>query len=667
MEINVQTIDPIVNVAESLKDDVLDTIYRECYRQYENDLQSRSSWQDKNDELIKLALQVVEEKHFPWPNASNVKYPLLTVSAMQFHARAQERLLQGTRIVKAKVVGKDPNGEKAKRANRISEYMSYQLYNDIPGWMDQMDRALLIVALTGMTFKKTYYSYKNQKPCSEHITSDNLIFSYWASDWDACTKTERIPMVKNDIITYMRGGYYLDYEDDLLAPTAYRNADNQKVSDEVHGTNPPPSETNDTPYTVLEMHINYDIDGDGYAEPWIITIIEDINKVVRISPRFTQESVVVRERDGKVVSARGINMYTRYIFMPDPQSPLYGIGLGHIIGPLNKAVNSVVNQLIDSGTLNNLPSGFLGRGFKLTRGGPLRFAPGEWKTANTTGDDMRKSVFPMPIKEPSTVLYTLLAFLVGAGEKVGSVADIMLGENPGQNQPYSTTAAVLEQGQKVFVSIFKRLYRSFTNELNKLYQLDYFHLDPEHYSTILDNPEANKDMDFDLESYDICPKADPEAVSDIEHIKKSEVNLNLAATGMIPNRARVVRDYLEAINAEDIDELMQEPEPQPPKEIVLENVRFENRMKELQFIHQVDAEGKQASAIKDISQAIKNFAAAKAQGDQIEMQRYEKQVSELSSVLDRFQQERESRIQAYDAVTKRISAENAGQNREGSE
>jgi hypothetical protein len=287
---------------------------------------------------------------------------------------------------------------------------------------------------------------------------------------------------------------------------------------------------------------------------------------------------------------------------------VYGIGLGTLLGPTNEAVNTLINQLIDAGTLSNMQGGFLARGAKL-KGGSTRFRPGEWKIVNTTGEDLQKSIFPMPVAAPSPALFNLLSMLIQAGERVSAVSDMMTGENPGQNQPATTTMAVLEQGMKVFNSIYKRIHRSLAQEFRIMYRLNFDTLDDELYQTMLDdtidmgqfqgqkpspeqlqqvqqgvaaeNAAATVQEDFESENMDIIPASDPNMVSDATRMLRANDLMEKMAAGLPINPAVVTRKVLEAAGHEDIDELMTMPPAQPSIEEKELEVAVNKEMREV--------------------------------------------------------------------------------------
>ena len=310
-------------------------------------------------------------------------------------------------------------------------------------WEEDMDKMMMALPITGTAFKKTYFCPQRLRNVSEYVNPRDLVINYFAKTVEtASRKTQKLTYYPNELVELMRSGFFSDC--DVFSST-YTDEDTQIVY-ETTGINPQ-DDGEDNAHIVLEMHCLLDLDEDGYQEPYIVHIHEDSEKILRIFPRFTQEDIMYNQ-DGEIAKITPTEYYTGYIFPQNPESDIYGLGFGTLLGPLNETANTLINQLIDAGTLATTQGGFLGRGFKV-KGGHFSFKPGEWKVTQSTGDDLRKNVFPLPVREPSGVLFQLLGMIVEAGQSMASTKDIMMGESPGQNQPATTTMAVLEQGLKV--------------------------------------------------------------------------------------------------------------------------------------------------------------------------------------------------------------------------
>jgi chaperonin GroES len=455
---------------------------------------------------------------------------------MQFNARAYPSLVPAQKnVVNMEVIGKDPMGEKQAKAERLSTFMSYQLLNEMDGWEEDMDKLLLMLPIVGTVFKKTYYSPAKKQNVSELVLPKNLVVNMWAKCLeDAERVSEVIEMSKRKVKEKQLLGEFLDIE--LGEP---------QREDGIVG-----KQDETTPYQIVEQHTYYDLDADGYSEPYIVTFERYTGKVLRMVARFDDKGITLNE-DEEVAKIDPIQYYTKFSFIPNPSGGFYDIGFGLLLAPLNESVNTLINQLIDAGTLSNLQGGFLGKGLKLKMG-ESQWSPGEWKTVNTTADDLRKQIVPLPAKEPSNVLFELMGTLVTSGKELASVAEIFVGKMPGQNTPATTTMATIEQGMKVFTAVYKRVYRALKSEFKKLFELNGIYLDEMKYREILDEPVSA--MDFNNDSYDVCPSADPNAATQTEKLMKAQGLLELLQIGTL-DPVEVTRRVLDAQEQIDPDRL----------------------------------------------------------------------------------------------------------------
>lgn len=521
------------NLALTLDEDKLIEIGEACRNGFESDLKSRKDWDKALEEWIALASQTREQKNFPWPNAANVKYPLLTTAAMQFAARAYPSLIPSNgKLVKSQVIGKDPDGAKYEKAERVSDYMSYQILHEMVGWEEDMDKMLMQLPVVGTMFKKTWYDKNKDLICSKVLLPKNVVVNYWTTSLE---DTERV----SEII--------------WMSPRVLKEYQNKKIYKDVDlgepqvptGSNSTFASNDDTvPYEIIEQHTFYDIDGDDYPEPYIITFERNSAEILSIQRRFSLDDV--EEDNGKILKISPTQFYTKFGFVPNPDGSFYDIGFGILLGPINESVNTVINQLLDSGSLSILQGGFIGKALKL-RSQDMSFKLGEWKPVNATGDDLRKQIVPIPAKEPSNVLFQLMGSLITSGKELASVAEIFVGKMPGQNTPATTTMASIEQGMKVFTAVYKRLFRSLGIEFKKIYDLNKTYLDPHKQVAVLDveiGPE-----DFDNSSYDICPGADPTAVSQTEKLLKAQGLMELM--GQVPQAFDVVEVISRVLEAQE--------------------------------------------------------------------------------------------------------------------
>lgn len=549
------------NIAELLDKNDLHKIGYDVVHGYEADLQSRSAWEKKTEESMKLALQIAEAKTFPWPNASNVKFPLITIAALQYHARSYPVLVDGETPVKCRVIGSDPDGEKERRADRVSNHMSYQIMEQDQDWESEMDRVLITQPIVGCAFKKTFFHPVMRRPESEYILAQDLVVNYYTKSLDTAPRVTHVQyMSKNDLYERHARGLFMKL-DDFRAP-AIQESNLTITRNKAQGMTAPQSVDESTPFEILEQHCWIDFDQDGYAEPYIVWVNKSNQQVLRIVARYFKSSV--EYKDNKVLCIKAESYFTKFPFIPSPDGGFYDLGFGVLLGPLNQSIDTIINQLVDAGTMANTAGGFLSRGIKI-RGGNANFAPMEWKHVDTTGDDLRKGIVPLPVREPSQVLFTLLSLLINYGERIGGSVDILVGQNPGQNTPAETSRTMAEQGQKIFSGIFKRTYRSLKEEFNKLYRLNQLYLDDETQFNS-DNGEFNIfASDYNGPSTDVRPAADPHIISDSQKMAQAQAMLTLATTTPGVNIYSAQLMYAKAWKIADIESLI--PDPKGPNAV----------------------------------------------------------------------------------------------------
>ena len=550
------------NIAELLHEDDLYKIGHDVHEEFTADLLSRSAWEKRTEESMKLALQVAEAKSFPWPNASNVKFPLITIAALQYHARAYPVLISGDTPVHCRVIGDDPDGMKERRAERIENHMSYQILEVAEDWEEDTDRVLITQPIVGCAFKKTYYHPTKRRPQSDYILARDLVVNYWTKSLDQAPRVTHIQyMTKNEIYERVARGLFCEMQDVTAVTIPQSNL--QLTQNKAQGMEAPQSTDPSTPYEILETHKFIDFDGDGYAEPYIVWVRRDTKQVLRIVARYFEQSIE-RNLKGKILGIKAEQYFTKFPFIPSPDGGFYDLGFGVLLGPLNQSIDTLINQMIDAGTMANTAGGFLSRGIKM-RGGNYNFAPLEWKHVDSTGDDLRKGIVPLPVREPSQVLFTLLGMLINYGERIGGSVDILVGQNPGQNTAAETTRTMAEQGMKIFSGIFKRTYRSLKQEFRKLYRLNQLYLEDE-----VDFQSDKGEFNISADDYngpvsDISPSADPNIISDSQKMQQAQAILQLATTtpGVNIRQAQIM--YAKAWKVAELESLL--PDPKGPNAI----------------------------------------------------------------------------------------------------
>ena len=613
------------NLATLLSSDEQDAIGQAAVNGYQADLKSRSEWEQRHEKGIKLALQVAEQKNFPWENCSNVKFPLLTVAALQFLAR-MSIMTKGRRLAKVEPLGADPEGRKAKQASRISQHISMQMLEEYPTWMDEDEQCKFGAALVGSAFKKTYYDPLTGTNISEYVPAMNFVVDYFCKDIAKATRaTHYMLKDRNYVHERVRAGLYCEIKEGSETPSTPEVTVLRAAADEATGIRRP-GEFNpifsDSHYELLEQYCWLDLDNDGYAEPYTIVVRLDTAQLLRIVPRFLGESDVLRKHsatitalenglakvkaeqagkeeaakvqgqpapdsqeslrlqstierkiaeyekapDNSIVRIEPQQFFTRYMFVPSPDGGLYGLGLSALMGPMNESVNTLVNQLIDSGTMSNTAGGFLGRGVKL-KSGRMSFDPFEWKPVDTNGDDLRKSIFPLPVREPSNVLFSLLGLLIEYSEKISGATDVMTGVSPGQNTPAETSRNTVEQGMMLFSGVYNRMWRGFREEIRKFYELNRLFLETSpRFSELVYGPNAILAADdYKANAFRIFPAASPEAVSSQQRRDKATALVAMATQQPGFDRYEVTLNWLESHDYDSIERFY--PDPKGPRAI----------------------------------------------------------------------------------------------------
>ena len=536
------------NIAENLDENEQQRIASLVKRGYEVDDSSRTEWKKQTEEGIKIAEQVMEVKNYPWPGASNVKFPLIAISAIQFAARAYPNIIQGDKVVKANVIGKDPQGEKSKKASRVSTHMSWQLVDQMEGWDEDTDKLLHVLPVVGTVFRKTFFDELNQVNASELCMPLDVVVHMDTKNFNKCRRvTHIVPLYKNEVLERERSGLFLELEANYF----------QEDTEE------------DLAEDFLEQHRWLDLDGDGYEEPYIVTVHEASGEIVRIVARYDATGIKADEK-GKILKINPVQYFTPYFFIPSASGKFYAQGFAHLLGGINEALSTTINMLLDAGHMATTGGGFLGRGAKI-KGGNLRFKPNEWKQVEVMGGMLKDNIVPLPVKEPSMVLFQLLGLLNDVGMKLASVSDTMAGESPSQNTPATTTLAVLEQGLKVFTAIYKRIFRSLRSEYGKLRRLNSIHLDEEEVFRVLDEETTIFRSDYSLDDYDIIPVADPTMASDAQRLAKAQALMNTIQMNPTPEgKLEIISQFYEALQVPNMDKLLPKNEdgsikmPQPP-------------------------------------------------------------------------------------------------------
>ena len=551
------------NLAELLDDGYLGEISSDLRGSYEEDLESRSEWEETYTKGLDQLGVKHEERSQPFEGASGVTHPLIAESVTQFQAQAYKELLPSGGPVKTQVLGLQ-DAEREEQASRVKNFMNYQIMEVMEEFDPDMDQLLFYLPLSGSTFKKVYFDEAKQRAVSKFIPAQDLVVPYAASDLATASRvTHVLRMDANDVRKMQIAGFYKDVE--LSKHEQGEDEVRQKI-DEIQGTS---KSYTDEVFTILEMHVDLDIEGfedmgpdgqpTGIALPYIVTIDEGSGQVLAIRRNFEEGAGL----------AKKTQYFVHYKFMPG--LGFYGFGLIHMIGGLGRAATSILRQLIDAGTLANLPAGFKARGVRV-RNDDEPLQPGEWRDIDAPGGNIRDAIQPLPYKEPSATLAQLLGALIEGGRRFVSLADQQTGDG-NTAAPVGTTVAMLERGMKVMSAIHKRLHYSQRQEFRVLARIFRDNLPPEYPYDVQGGNRMIKAQDFD-DRVDVVPVSDPNIFSMAQRVTLAQTQLQLAQSNpQVHNLHAAYRRMYQALEVQNIDEILPPPPKPQPLDPAIENAR----------------------------------------------------------------------------------------------
>ena len=550
------------NIAEHLDRSELGLIASKLTSAYEDDLESRKDWYETFKDGLELLGIKSNPRSEPFQGASGVYHPLLAEAVTQFQAQAYKELLPAGGPVDTKVMGKlsDP---KLMQANRVKNFMNYQIMYKMEEYDPEMDQLLFYLPLSGSAFKKSYYDPTIGRAVSRFVKSEDLVVPYYTTDLITTPRiTHVIHMTENDLLKLKLSGFYRDTP--MSSPGLVQESSVQEKINELEGVSP---SQQDREFTLLEIHTELDIKGfehenldgeiTGIAVPYIVTICKDTRDILSIRRNYSEEDPLRKK----------IEYFTHYKFLPG--LGFYGFGLIHMIGGVTKSATSLLRQLIDAGTLANLPAGFKARGLNIQRADdPIQ--PGEWRDVDTPGGTIRDSFLPLPYKEPSATLSNLLGVLVESGKRFASVID-QGGAEANQNAPVGSTIAMLERGQRVISAIHKRLHWAQKSEFKILKRIFGEVLPPEYPYQVQGAQQTVFREDFGNQ-VDVIPVSDPNIFSTTQRIILAQTQLQMAQSApQIHNLKAAFRKMYIALNIQDIDDILIPDTPPAPKDPVQEN------------------------------------------------------------------------------------------------
>lgn len=609
-KLTIRELPGVENIAEILPKEKLVEIGTCVWDEYKIDKDSRVEKEKEWDAASQAFESKREPKSYPFDNASNVKFPLLLTAAIQFQSRAMPAVIHDGKVAKGKPGGEDPKGEKAAKANRVSNYMNYQLLDKSDSWSDETDKGMLQLPIYGDFIKKIFRDPVKGNRSELVSIRDFIVNASYPSLELAPRYTHRFDLYPNQIEERKRTGRFLKVE--LI------NGENTASQEEGKDDKPVVVDDKSRPHEFLEQYRLLDLDDDGYEEPYIVTLHVPSKTVVRIVTGFDETDIVTNQEGTEVISIGKRPDFIRYPFIPDPDGGFYSIGFGRLLMDPVAAINTLINQILDAGNLASAGGGFIGKEFRL-KAGTVKQTPGLWQQVTFSGDDIRKSMVPMVHPGPSPVLFQMLGFIIDMAKEITSIqTDALTGETGGQNQTATTTLALIEQGLKVFTGIVGRVLRSLDAELKALYNLNgrYMEADQKEYFTFGDSPQYVMKSDFDVKSCDVRTVADATVVTDMQKMARAQVIGELKDDPFVdPLEAR--KRFFEAQGI-PIEGLLKVPDPPPP---------------ELAASVKAETDKNNALAQKAISDAINALAAAEASGEQIDIQRFKTLLDGASNLM----------------------------------
>ena len=557
------------NLAEFIDDDELMNVSSDLIEAFDDAKASRKDWEDAYTKGLDLLGFKYENRAEPFQGASGATHPVLAESVTQFQALAYKELLPAGGPVRTQVMGKT-NQQVEQQASRVRDYMNYQIMVKMKEYEPEFDQMLFNLPLAGSTFKKVYYDSILARCVSKFIPAEDLVVSYQATSLeDADLIVHVVKMSGNDLLKQMQSGFYMDQ--DVGTPMDYIG-DIQEKKDDLEGmSRTAASET----HTLLECHVELDLPGfedqdengdeTGIAVPYIVTIHEDSNRILSIRRNYIASDAT---RTAK-------NYFVHFKFLPG--LGFYGFGLIHMIGGLSRTATSALRQLLDAGTLSNLPAGFKQRGIRVRdEAQPLQ--PGEFRDVDAPGGNLRDAFMPLPFKEPSATLLQLMGVVVQAGQRFASIADMQVGDG-NQGAAVGTTMALLERGSRVMSAIHKRLYASMKNEFMLLANCFGTYLPKQYPYDVVGGTREIFATDFD-NRVDIIPVADPNIFSQTQRITIAQTELQMAMSNPdMHNLYHAYRHMYEALGVKDIDILLPPPAPMQPMDPASENIMALNMKK----------------------------------------------------------------------------------------
>ena len=548
------------NLANDMSEDVLQRMSNRLLDDYKKDRVSRKDWETSYTNNLDLLGLNQREMTRPFRGSASVTHPLLSEAVTQFQAQAYKELLPSQGPVRTRVLGREDN-EKINQAQRVQDFMNYMITEEMEEYTPEFDQLLFYLALAGSAFKKVYYDEVMQRAVSKFVPAEDLVVPYYATDLTDCERiTHVIKMGENEILKKQQAGFYRDVE---LKPTSKGPTDIEKKYQELEGITP--SADKQYSFSILEMHVDCNLEEFEMQNsekqvkvPYIVTIDEGSGQILSIYRNYDIGDPLKKRKE----------YFVHFKFLPG--LGFYGFGLTHMIGGLSRTATQSLRQLLDAGTLSNLPAGFKSRGIRI-RDDDQPFQPGEFRDVDAPGGNIKDQFQILPFKEPSATLYQLMGFVVDAGQKFAAITNMDVG-NDMQNRAVGTTVSLMERGSRVMSAIHKRCYYSMRREFRLLSKIFATYLPPIYPYTVYGADRAVKQTDFD-DRVDVIPVADPNIMSMAQRVTMANENLKIAMSNpLMHNLREAYRRVYEALGTQDIDQLLIPQERPIPKDPATENM-----------------------------------------------------------------------------------------------
>ena len=553
------------NLADDMDARTLQRMATSLIDEYKRDRISRKDWETAYTQGLDLLGFKYTEMQRPFRGSANVTHPLLAEAVTQFQAQAYKELLPSDGPVKCAIVG-DETPEVYAQSQRVQGFMNYMLMDKMQEYTPEFDQLLFFLPLAGSAFKKVYYDAVMERAVSKFVPSEDLVVPYYATDLLDCERiTHVVKMSENEVLKKQKAGFYLDIE---LKAVQTGVSDIQKKYNDLEGV--VPTADRQTNFNILEMHVDLDLEEYDIERgkqipykdkqvkvPYIVTLDEGSNQVLSVYRNYEEDDETKKRKE----------YFIHYKFLPG--LGFYGFGLIHMIGGLSRTATQALRQLLDAGTLSNLPAGFKSRGIRI-RDDDQPFQPGEFRDVDAPGGNIKDQFQLLPFKEPSATLFQLLGFVVGAGQRFAAITDMATGTDA-QNRAVGTTMALLERGSRVMNAVHKRCYYAMRNEFRLLAGIFATYLPPVYPYAVYGANRMVKVQDFD-DRVDVIPVADPNAYSVTQRVTLAQANLQIAQSNpRLHNLREAYRRVYEALGTKDIDKILK-PEPMPqPKDPGIEN------------------------------------------------------------------------------------------------